>query len=298
MPRKLRDYGLSDWLHLRPVTQGWKTHRYRLADRAFRNSPARSPGLEAVKSSLRGRRVLVSVAFNDPTSVSRQVALIRHYVPAVVHVVADNSTDDEAAREISDRTVAKSAFYVRLPANPTRSPSRSHGLALNWVWHNVIRGGCPKYFGFLDDDIFPTAPSDPFEALSQQAFYGVIRPGIPQPFDEKNRWFLWAGFSMFNFDLLGAIDLDFSQDWFVGLDTGGGNWERLYQYVDRASILEQETRFEPFRAGLDVSDGPVQWCGSWLHSVGLMGNPDLMKEKAQAITDILAPHLLKVGHPL
>jgi len=84
----------------------------------------------------------------------------------------------------------------------------------------------------------------------------------------------------------------------VGLDTGGGNWSKLYQHVERSSIREQSTTFLPFRDGIDVSDGPIQWCGSWLHAVGLMGKPELATEKAAAIADILKPHLVAAGYLL
>jgi hypothetical protein len=175
-----------------------------------------------------------------------------------------------------------------LPKNPSGSPSRSHGLSLNWVLENIIKPGAPQVFGFLDDDIYPTAPNDPFAALSEQSFYGVVRPYVSW---RKPHWFLWAGFCMFRYPDGKSADLDFSQDWFSGLDTGGANWDKLYKYVERFSVREQPTEFVAFRDGIEMEDGPLQWCGPWLHAVGQMGKPELVPEKAAAIAKILEIYL-------
>jgi hypothetical protein len=292
MPPRLSDYTSADWLRLRPVTHRLKTARYRRTDRWFRRQPARSGDVAALAEQIRDRRTLVTIAFNDRQTIVWQTALLRHYVGDVVHVVADNSPEDAVAATIAAAARVAGVAYVRLPCNPTAAPSRSHGLALNWVWHNVIKPGRPEVFGFLDDDIYPTAPDDP---LSAQGFYGVVRPGIASAPGGPSRWFLWAGFCMFRTAALGTRDLDFSQDWFCGLDTGGGNWEVLYRHVARAQLREQDTRFVAFRDGLRWEDGPLQWCGPWLHAVGLMGKPDLMPAKAEAVARLLAPHLAAAG---
>ena len=126
---------------------------------------------------------------------------------------------------------------------------------------------------------------------SSQDFYGVVREWGP-------RWFLWAGFCSFRFDRVGDKALDFGQDWFKGLDTGGGNWRALYRHVDRARIREARSRYVPFKAGIEMRDGPLQWCGSWLHEVGLMGRSDLQAEKRRAVAEMLAPHLAAAGRRL
>jgi len=293
MPPRLADYRVTDWLRLRPVTQGLKMVRYRMTDRRHRQQPARDGDLPHIISAIQSRRVLVTIAFNDPQTIRWQAALIRHYVPHALYVVADNTADDGIAAEIAKSARDAGVFYVRLPANPSRSPSRSHGLALNWVWERIIKPGKPDVFGFLDDDIYPTAPDDPFVALSKQAFYGVVRPGLPMAGPE--RWFLWAGFSMFRYSAVQDIDLDFSQDWFIGLDTGGGNWEKLYRHVERSSLSEQPTVFVGFRDGVSVSDAPIQWCGPWLNAVGLMGKSEWSADKYAAIEKILEPGLRDAG---
>lgn len=290
MPPRITDYGLNDWLHARPLTHAIKTRRYRAIDSAFSALPARVPPPPALMPSLGGRRVLVSIAFDDPQTIEWQTQLIGRYVDDVIHVVADNTGDDTNASRIAAVCEAHNVPYVRLPHNPWSAPSRSHGLALNWVWRNLIRPGRPDMFGFLDDDMYPTAPSDPFAPLTAQDWFGVVRPG-PRSRQGVTRWFLWAGFSMFQFARVHDKPMDFSQDWFLGLDTGGANWDVLYRHALRGGVREQETVFVPFREGLTTQDAPLQWCGTWLHEVGVMGRAEFTEEKRRVVAEILRPHL-------
>jgi len=276
---------LRAWLRLRPLIHCLKSARYKIVDEIYRRRAPRSAGLTVIRDSLRNKKAIVTIAFSDPQSLDWQVSLIRFYVPDAVHLVVDNSTEDvdaEALRAVAER---HRVLYVRLPENPwIGRPSRSHGIAMNWVWHNVIRPGAPEAFGFVDDDLFPTAMDDPFAPLARQDIYGAVR-------DVGSRWFLWAGFCFFSYGAVSDKQLDFGQDWFIGLDTGGGNWSKLYCKIDRARLTVPHVEFVPFRAGLEVADGPLQWCGSWLHEIGLMGKPELVGDKRQVVANILAPHL-------
>ncbi len=283
MPKRLAEYTLSDWRNLRPLTQKYKTLRYRLVNSIHMRRQTRKGDAGALARSIRGKKVLITIAFSDPQLIEWQAQLMRIYVSQPVYLIADNSPDDsaEAIEAIAER---HGSPYVRLPANPWGPGSRSHGISMNWLWRNIILPGEPEAFGFLDHDLFPTAPDDPFSALSTQDFYGLVRTAGP-------RWFLWAGFCMFKFDNVRHKPLDFGQDWFVGLDTGGGNWEVLYRHVNRAMLREPRSWEAPFRLGLDIKDGPLQWCGVWVHEVRHAGRPELAVEKREALGRLLAPHL-------
>jgi hypothetical protein len=286
MPKSLNEFSAADWHRLRPLTQAVKSLRYGFVDRTYRRRPAVKGDAAAVAQLIRGRKVLVTIAFGDAKLVLWQTCLLRHYVPSAIHVVVDNSTADEIACEICRIARGTGAAYLRVPPNPWsgHAASRSHGLALNWTWQNIIWVGEPEAFGFLDHDIFPTALDDPFEPLAVQDFYGVIR-------NAGRRWFLWAGFCMFRFAAVKDKALDFGQDWFIGLDTGGGNWRTLYSRTDRTALQEPPTTFIPFQPGIALADGPLQWCGTWLHEVGLMGDRRLAAEKRAKLASMLAPHL-------
>jgi hypothetical protein len=83
-----------------------------------------------------------------------------------------------------------------------------------------------------------------------------------------HRWFLRAGFSMYRFDAVKDLLLDFGQDWFNGLDTGGANWNVPYRTHDRKKLEFASTHFAPYKPGADQAKALVQWCGIWLHEVG------------------------------
>ncbi len=284
MPKSVSEYTLADWRRLRPITHALKTRRYRLVDRRYMRQPARSGDTAAVSRALVGQNVLATIAFNDPQALDWQARLLRYYVPLALHVIVDNSSDESAAAEIAKLAARFGLPYVRLPENPWDSFSRSHGIALNWAWRNVLREGEPRAFGFLDDDLYPTAPEDPFAPLLAQNFYGLVR-------EAGSRWFLWAGYCTFLFEAVQDQPLDFGQDWFNGLDTGGANWDVLYRHVNRTALQEPESRFVSYKADIEVREGPLQWCGGWLHEVGTMGNPALATEKRRTVAEILAPHL-------
>lgn len=293
MPRILRDYTVKDWLHLRPVTQGLKLWRYDIANSTYVRKPPPAGDTAAVARALSGRNVLVTIAFADAQAVDWQIRLIRKYVRNDVHLVADNSPDDRAAEAIRATALRHGILYLRLPPCEAHAaslhgphPSRSHGLALNWVWHNLIKPGRPAAFGYLDDDLFPTAPQDPFEPLARQDFHGAIRTA-------GERWFLWAGYCVFRFAAVAEMTLDFRPDWFVGLDTGGGNWHPLYRHYDLV-CLERPSWTE---AALDLASGgpppKIQWLDGWLHEVGA-GSPlerEVHNLKRAAVAGLLAPHL-------
>jgi hypothetical protein len=283
MPKRLADFTRSDWQHLRPLTQGLKILRYNAINALYMRKRARGGDVAAVIRSITGRRALITVAFEDAQAIDWQIRLVRRYVACDLHLIADNSRDDVAAEEIRTASDSAGALYLRLPAS-TAQDSRSHALALNWLWTNVVRPGRPAMFGFLDDDFFPTGSDDPFDALASQDFFGVIRPA-------GERWFLWAGFCLFRYAAVADLALDFRQDWFIGLDTGGANWELLYRHADMARLRRAVMTQGPYRADVPESESYFQWYNRWLHEVGAAGKPDLKADKRAVVAAMLKPHL-------
>src|SRR5436190_17730093 len=127
--RPLNEYNWSDWQRLRPVTHWLKTLRYNAERNAYVSRPARVIDA-ALNDRIRGRRVLVTIAFDDPEAIDMQVRLITRFVADVVHVIADMSMDDNAAVQTAAVADRGNVPYVRLPANPLRrkaQASRTHG---------------------------------------------------------------------------------------------------------------------------------------------------------------------------
>ncbi len=300
MPKRLSEYTLSDYWHLRPLTQAIKTRRYRRTDAKYMQLRSVSGNETEVKRAIAARDLIVTVAFEDPEGLEMHLALVRRYVAHDVYVVVDNSRN--AADRASNAEIAAKAgvLYIQLPDNPwtERNDSRSHGIALNWMWHNVIRPGRPRAFGFVDDDMFAIAPVSPFAPLENQRFYGDLRWA-------GDRWFLWAGYCFYRFDSVCDEPLDFGLDWFVGLDTGGGNWEVLYRKTDPASLPDRPISTIPALPGRTVAQASFERRCEWLHEVGWGNDPAFRGEKRSALVHLLAPHLpadmakrLVAAHPL
>lgn len=286
MPKSLSDYSLNDFLHLRPVTQGMKTRRYKRMDEAYFKLDAPAQDLSAVRQAIGGRRVIITVAFEDDEALAMQCALMRHYVDFDVHLVLDNSRSQPGTDAIRSTTEAAGALYVKLPANPWtgKNGSRSHGIAMNWGWHHILKPARPRAFGFVDHDLFPIRPVDPFAPLASQRFYGDLRWAGP-------RWFLWAGYCFFDFEAVCEEPLDFGLDWFVGLDTGGANWEVLYRHTDPAALPPRP--IEPIEAlpGVPLDDAKFEIRGEWIHEVGWGTRDDYRAPKRKALMTLLESHL-------
>jgi hypothetical protein len=288
--RPIAEYDLRDWLRLRPLLHRLKQARYDRITVQYLRLPARSWPGDAMRAELRGRDVMVAVAYEDPQAIEWQSRLVRRFVPRPVYVVADNSHDDAAARAIAEIAAREQRPYLRLPTNPWRgaSTSRSHGLALNWLWRNLIRPGEPAAFGFLDDDLFPTAPDDPFAALARQNVFGAVRTA-------GERWYLWAGFCFFSFAAVRDLALDFGQDWFAGLDTGGANWWPLYRHLERAGLQEQG--FQTVPPGVPIEHAETHRVGNWVHEFGTRSGGEHGGSKRQQTAALLRPLLERAAHP-
>ena len=283
MPKQLNEYTFDDWLHLRPLTQTYKNLHYDLTNGLLVRKLALAGDTDAIARSLAGRNVLIAVAYEDSQAIDWQLRLVRRYVPHDVYVIADNSFDDAAAADIRAVAERAGAPYLRLPHNRRRL-SHNHGLALNWLWRNLVRPGAPAAFGFLDDDFFPTAQDDPFGQLAGQDFYGVVRWA-------GERWFLWAGLCLFRFAAVKDKPLDFRPDYFSGIDTGGRNWGVLYRYAELTRLRQAPLVAVPYRDGVAISETQFQWSNGWLHEVGTNDRPQLQADKSAVVATLLAPHL-------
>jgi hypothetical protein len=156
---------------------------------------------------------------------------------------------------------------------------------MNWVWRHVLRPGRPASFGFVDHDLYPLRPTDPFAPLETYPVAGRIK--TPQP-----RWHLWAGFCFFRFAAVRDIALDFSLDWPAGLDTGGGNWRRLYRHLDPDRVVQPDRRRQAIIPGVAAAESGIERLGDWLHETHFSNrNRDLQAEKHRHVGLLLAPLL-------
>jgi hypothetical protein len=278
MPRSFSEYALWEWRRLRPFEERYKMARYWARTAWYVRRRPIAGETSSLASWIRGRRALITTAFNDPEAVAWQADFIRHHIASCCHVIIDNSNDDKAAGQIQLAARRRGLPYVRLPDNPwsAKEPSRSHGLAMGWTWHNVIRPGQPESFGFIDHDLFPLEETDPFAPLREAPVWGRI-------LGFGGRWYLWAGFCFFRFDAVAHLNLDFRHDWYAGLDTGGRNWWPLYRHLDLRRIPTVSYRIETAQPDPTIPGCCFEWLGPWLHEGGAGQVREARKQKRDVL---------------
>lgn len=176
--------------------------------------------------------LLVTIAFNQPQLVELQLDMLnRHFQDSFLLVVADNSNNPSVRGTIKALCERADAHYVPLPPNPAPTGSLSHGLAMNWVHHRILRRTPTEYFGFLDHDVFPIHPVSYLDIIRQQGSYGHFQTA-------GDHWFYWPGLCFFSRDYFQPGGANFLPVMFgeVYGDTGAGNWSRHYRQLDVASI--------------------------------------------------------------
>jgi hypothetical protein len=230
--RDLDNYSRSEWLRLLPLVHRLKHVRNRAVSDAYRRW--RSDELRrflAASADLAGRNLAIAIAFNTPWVIELLVRSAAANLQGTTLLVADNSSHRAARAEIAAICRSRAVPYVRLPANPEWAPNRSHGIAMNWIYDNIVCHFRPRAFAFLDHDLFPIRPVDLSLNLRDQPVYGMLRVSPRQ-----DAWSLWAGFCVFDFPSVVSRCLDFNYESPLSLDTGGANWDRLYRFMDRRTM--------------------------------------------------------------
>ncbi|MGL5682434.1 MAG: hypothetical protein ACRDDZ_05175 [Marinifilaceae bacterium] len=177
--------------------------------------------------------LLTTIAFNNAEILQNHALMLRDNIKDknMIHLIADNSTNEEEAEKIKLFCDTNGLIYIRLPRSKWLnkvSPSYSHGAAVNWVYYNIIKKYTPAYFGFLDHDLFLSTPFSIVEQLKQCGIYGAT-------VQKDNSWYLWMGLCCFTFKEVENLELNFLPTKVKGtyLDTGGSNWYSLYQGLSK-----------------------------------------------------------------
>ena len=69
--------------------------------------------------------------------------------------VEETENDHQLTQEIERVCRERGAPYPAHPANPTSHPNRSHGMAMSWLFHNIVSAIQPRMSAFLDRDLIP-----------------------------------------------------------------------------------------------------------------------------------------------
>ena len=243
---------------------------------------------------------LIVVSFNNEKVIELQIArLAKYFKEPYELIIIDNSSDEQKSLLIQALCAKNKVSYLKLPKQSDFKISASHAIGLNWVYRNLIKKRKPKYFGFLDHDVFPIESVRVKQYLEKQKFYGLKHYGVNNSnlniWDENTPeyWYLWAGFSFFRFDAIAnnkRIDFMPLHIHNTFFDTGGSNWLSLYSPEDRSKLQFCRWRREQCADGdiVDVIDD------KWVHT---MNGSDWrnLKKRPSFIEEVLSEFENKIA---
>ena len=228
--RNLNQYSTKEWFCSDPLVHAFKQARNDIIQNTY--CKIRTKGLDQFlknTSSLHGKTIAVIVAFNQPWSLDWLIRMAARNLPDVTLLVFDNSNKKDIRPTIEKLCKTRNIHYLSLPHNPEHHPCRSHGIALTWIYRNVIRKIRPRTFAFIDHDLIPLKKIDLDRLLGNQTFYGLLNS---KPFG----WSIWAGYCIYNFSQVKRLPLNFNNDISRKLDTGGRNWRWLYKNFSKSQV--------------------------------------------------------------
>jgi hypothetical protein len=137
-------------------------------------------------------------------------------------------------------------------------------MAVQWCFENIIRAVKPALFSFIDHDLIPANPINFEQTIKEQPFYGVLWKS-----EKTSAWQLWAGYCVFSYKAISQYKLNFLYDFSNGLDTGGRNYQTLYQYFDKEGLCFSENVLADFSGSSSVEKHRMQIIDDcWIHMGG------------------------------
>lgn len=171
--------------------------------------------------------LITTIAFNNLEILKIQKEYIKNNLKESYNqLIADNSNYKIISEEIRIWCKKENIPYIKIPHNPYKNPSKSHGFAINWTYRNIIQKYKPKYFGFIDHDIFPYKKTY-ITPYAKNNIFGLVQ-------ERGKKWYLWAGFCFFNYEKTKKYKLNFMPA--KGLDTGGSNYNNIYKHIDKNNL--------------------------------------------------------------
>jgi hypothetical protein len=261
--RKLEHYSMGEWFTWKPLDHllievcndalqlGFRKRKPKVLERFIQDC-----------GHLEGSDIGLVIAYEQPWSLNWLLKMAARHLASGTLLVFDNSRWMKSRVKIERVCRDNGVPYLGLPFSPTPHPNRSHGMAMTYVFYNVVLTLKPRTFTFIDHDLIPMARIELGRALGDQPFYGL-------PDDSKWAWSLWAGYCSYDYSSVCHLPLNFLNDFSNGLDTGGRNWPLLYRNYQRSRVrfgtLHKTDVTDPFSGTthpVDVVDK------NWIHLGG------------------------------
>lgn len=272
--KKLTLYSFSDYCRLMPLIAFLKQLRNDLVLAIYRMRTAEGENEFIEKyRHLRDQNILIVVAFEQPKVLSWLFSLAEKNLQDFQLVIFDNSKNIVLREQIKELCHQHQIPYLGLPMYRTRHPNRSHGLAMTWIFHRIIKAIRPAYFGYLDHDMFPVKQIRQNALIpSDQNSYGLLN-------DAQHYWNLWAGYCFFKFRAVENQPLNFLYDFSRGVDTGGRNWDYLYRFQNKSLTQFAASVQQPIvlSAGLQADVQLID--DAWVHVGGVSYNNNLQSKE-------------------
>lgn len=273
--RDLSCFSASEWLRFVPFKYAFKQTRNDGWLAIYKKLRPKSLDVFLRETKRLGNRnVALIIAFEQPWTLDWLLRMAQYNLTDTDVLVFDNSRRAAARLEIEGVCRNRGIPYLALPANPTRHVNRSHGMAMTWIFHNIVRTIKPRMFAFIDHDLIPVQRMELSDRLGDQPFFG--RQG-----SSPWAWQLWAGYCLFDFSVVAGLPMNFLYDFSQKLDTGARNWNCLYQNYDRDRLRFASNRKVEVR---DPGSGKSRLMqiidDRWLHIGGISYN-DNFRSKAQ-----------------
>jgi hypothetical protein len=213
--------------------------------------------------------------------------------PNYIHIVADNSSDKRKRMAIEAICKKENIPYYDLPFNwfskIDKRPSYSHGMAMTWIYYNIVKKMEPRIFGFIDHDIFPIKPYSVLQKIDNQDFYGRLIDRTPDNYP-KRLWYLWAGFCFFKYECVKDLTLNFMPCMIDGnyLDSAGSNYFSLYSNYDMNELhFSAPVVEEYFREGKLYHSDLLHFIDNdWVHTIN-GSNWKKVKDKDEFLREFL-----------
>lgn len=266
------DFSTRDWLKLLPLRYAFKEARNDFVQNLYlKQQPENLSAFVRENTPLQDKNIILIIAFEQPRVLDFLLGKAHRYLPDAHLLVFDNSPKAVEQAEIERVCREHKIPYLKLPPNSIKHPNRSHGMAMTWIFRNVVRAIKPRMFAFIDHDLIPFKTVEFAKTLAGRPFYGPVRTHkSADPKDIGNRsWSLWAGYCMYDFSTVKDLPLNFLYDFSRGLDTGGRNWDPLYQNYNQPRPAFADSRkisLTDSRTGVAHQIRIVD--GHWLHFRG------------------------------
>ncbi len=282
--RDISHYTSLEWICAQPAVAAFREVRDAvIRDIYCGRHPKNLQDFLSESSSLRGSRIAIIIAYQEPWLIHHLTQRLKEFVPDFHPIVLDNSATASVRTLFAEICAKNDASYFGLPDSPIRNINRSHGNALNWAYRNIVTALEPELFALLDHDIFPTEPFDLADRLGNQPFYG-------HKIDCGFGWALWAGYSVFRYADIRNAKPDFNPDMDRGLITGGRNLSRIYRHYDEANIRFAQQQRLPVPDKVNGVIYASELIDGWFH----IGGPAFREHKTLS-RSFFEPMLKKTG---